>query len=182
MLSGLLKAGVGSRPVIFVGHSMGGLIIKQILTRAQESEEDSLKDLVNNTKGVVFYSTPHDGSQIASLSKYIKLIFFPSVEVQELEPNNPTLATLNRSFKDFVYKFKTKVISFGETQPTRHLGVDITFVPHESSNPGFGEFYSVPFNHINICKPNNRKSILFRKFYNLLWDTLDDVSSEHFKV
>merc|ERR1711874_466748 len=146
MLKKLQQAGVGKRPVIFVGHSMGGLIIKQILTRAQESEEDSLKDLVNNTKGVVFYSTPHDGSQIASLSKYIK------------------------------------VIIFGETQPTRHLGVDITFVPHESSNPGFGEFYSVPFNHINICKPNNRKSILFRKFYNLLWDTLDDVSSEHFKV
>lgn len=180
MLKKLQQAGVGKRPVIFVGHSMGGLIIKKMLAKAQESDSDCLKDLATNTKGVVFYSTPHDGSHIASLSKYIKLFFFPSVEVQELEPNNPVLSSLNRSFKDFVYKFKTKVISFGETQPTRHLGVDLTFVPQESSNPGVGEFYSVPFNHINICKPNNRKSILFRKFYNLVWDTLDEVSPEHF--
>ena len=55
-----------------------------------------------------------------------------------------------------------QVISFGETLPTQHMGVNMTFVNPESSNPGVGDFYTVPFNHMDICKPSSRKSILFR--------------------
>jgi len=176
MLNKLREAGVGTRPVIFVGHSMGGLIIKKMLASAQESDDEAAKKLSENTKGVVFYSTPHEGSHVASLNSIIKYFFFPSVEVQELEMNNPALLSLNQSFKDFVAKFKTKVVSFGETLPTRHLGVDLTFVPPVSSNPGVGEFYPVPFNHLDICKPHNRRSILFRKFYNMVWDAVDEAS------
>ena len=176
MLSGLLKAGVGSRPVIFVGHSMGGLIIKKMLLLAQSSSEEDHSAFVKNTKGVVFYSTPHEGSQIAKMNSVLKYIVFPSIEVQELEMDNPALASLNDYFKMFVDKFKTRVISFGETLPTRHLGVDIQFVPPSSSDPGVGEFHPVPYNHIDICKPENIKSVLFRKLYNLLWDCVDDAS------
>jgi len=128
------------------------------------------------TKGVLFYSTPHEGSQIAKLNTLVKYVFFPSVEVQELEFGSPALSELNTYFKQFVDKFKTKVVSFGETVPTRHLGLDLNFVPIESSNPGIGEFYPVAYNHMDICKPENKKSILFRKFYNMVWDTLDETN------
>jgi hypothetical protein len=57
------------------------------------------------------------------------------------------------------------VISFGETKPTRHLGLDLNFVPLESCNPGVGEFIPVPYNHMDICKPESKKSILFRCAY-----------------
>jgi len=174
MLAKLVQAGVGTRPVIFVGHSMGGLIIKKMLVSAQTSGDSTLHQFASNTKGVVFYSTPHEGSQIAKMNSVFKYFFFPSVEVQELEMDSPALLELNTYFKQFVEKFKTRVISFGETVPTRHLGLDLTFVPPESSNPGVGEFLTVPYNHMDICKPESRKSILFRKFYNLLWDCVDD--------
>ena len=162
MLSKLQAAGVGQRPVVFVGHSMGGLIVKKMLMTAENSEDPARKQFSENTKGIVFYSTPHKGSEIANLNSIVKYFFFPSVEVQELDTDYPPLLELNTHFKTFVEKFKTKVISFGETQPTRQMGVDLTFVPPESSNPGVGEFYSVPFNHMDICKPSSRKSILFR--------------------
>lgn len=176
MLERLARAGVGSRPVIFVGHSMGGLIIKKMLLLAQSSHQDNIRALAENTKGVLFYSTPHEGSHIAKMNSVLKYIIFPSIEVQELEINHPALIDLNTYFKSFVEKFKTRVVSFGETLPTRHLGLDFQFVPLESANPGVGEFHAVPYNHIDICKPDNVKSILFRKLSNMLWDCLDDAS------
>jgi len=176
MLNKLQAAGVGQRPTVFVGHSMGGLIIKKMLVNAQNSDDEERKKFAENTKGVVFYSTPHKGSEIANLNMITKYFFSPSVEVQELNTDYPLLLELNNCFKGFVEKFKTKVISFGETLPTQHMGVNMTFVNPESSNPGVGEFYDVPFNHMDICKPSSRKSILFRKFYNLLWDTVDEAT------
>ena len=82
MMRKLRQAGVGNRPVIFVGHSMGGLIVKQMLAASAESADPELQQLSNNTKGVVFYSTPHEGSEIANMNSIFKYFFFPSVEVQ----------------------------------------------------------------------------------------------------
>ena len=50
----------------------------------------------------------------------------------------------------------------------------MTFVNPESSNPGVGDFYTVPFNHMDICKPSSRKSILFRL------DCCDQMLQYHF--
>ncbi|RKL14277.1 hypothetical protein BFJ68_g6670 [Fusarium oxysporum] len=49
-----------TRPIIFVAHSLGGLIVKQ------SKNEDDLK-LVKATYGIVFFGVPHDGMAISSL-------------------------------------------------------------------------------------------------------------------
>lgn len=56
------------------------------------------------------------------------------------------------------------------------MGMDFTFVPPESSHPGVGDHYHVEMNHMNICKPGGRDSILFRKLHRLLWETLDEAT------
>merc|ERR1712088_1111717 len=121
-----------------------------MLVNAQNSDDEERKKFAENTKGIVFYSTPHKGSEIANLNMITKYFFSPSVEVQELNTDYPLLLELNNYFK--------------------------AFVNPESSNPGVGDYYTVPFNHMDICKPSSRKSILFRKFYNLLWDTVDEAT------
>ena len=73
-------------------------------------------------------------------------------------------------------RLRMKVVSFGETVPTPYMGLDITFVPGESSDPGYGEHHKVGLNHMNICKPSSKKSKLYRKLINIVWDELDNVN------
>lgn len=53
----LKLAELGTRPVIFVTHSFGGLVTKQMLLYAYRS--DSYKTILDKTAGVVFFATPH---------------------------------------------------------------------------------------------------------------------------
>ena len=46
--------------------------------------DEKARGLYDNTKAVVFYSVPHRGSPVASLSHASQLLLWPSVEVQEL--------------------------------------------------------------------------------------------------
>jgi len=50
------------------------------------AETSSARNLVDNTRGVVFYSVPHDGSSLAdySLRLTAAYLLYPSVEVREL--------------------------------------------------------------------------------------------------
>ena len=104
-------------------------------------------------------------------------MFFPSTEVRDLEADSPRLSQLNQSFTEVVKSQNMRIISFGETVATPYMGMDFTFVPPQSSNPGVGEFHLIKnVNHMNICKPENKSSILYRKFLNLVWDALDEAT------
>jgi hypothetical protein len=59
-LEELVRAELGKKPIIFVSHSVGGLLAKSILV---ESARDSSKSQIfDNTHAVVFAGTPHAGS------------------------------------------------------------------------------------------------------------------------
>ncbi|KAI9719620.1 MAG: hypothetical protein M1812_003391 [Candelaria pacifica] len=48
-----------ARPLIMIGHSLGGILIRQALTHAKDNERfSSIKD---NTYALVFFGTPHAG-------------------------------------------------------------------------------------------------------------------------
>uniref|UniRef100_A0A9L0JVJ8 Protein SERAC1 n=1 Tax=Equus asinus TaxID=9793 RepID=A0A9L0JVJ8_EQUAS len=82
LLRKLRAAGVGDRPLIWVSHSMGGLLVKKMLLEASKKPE--MNTVINNTRGIVFYSVPHHGSHLAEYSVNIRYLLFPSLEVKEL--------------------------------------------------------------------------------------------------
>ncbi|PVH70814.1 hypothetical protein DL98DRAFT_521398, partial [Cadophora sp. DSE1049] len=53
------RRGTESRPILFLGHSMGGLLIKQALINAHNNPKyTTIKEA---TKGLAFFATPHYG-------------------------------------------------------------------------------------------------------------------------
>jgi hypothetical protein len=53
------RDGIGARPIVFLGHSMGGLLIKQALINAHNNRNYTpIKDA---TAGLAFFATPHHG-------------------------------------------------------------------------------------------------------------------------
>ncbi|KFY83269.1 hypothetical protein V498_08192, partial [Pseudogymnoascus sp. VKM F-4517 (FW-2822)] len=53
------------RPLLFICHSMGGLILKRALTIVRN--RSSGLDLSKSSAGLVFLATPHRGANAASL-------------------------------------------------------------------------------------------------------------------
>ncbi|XP_061845021.1 protein SERAC1 isoform X2 [Colius striatus] len=171
LLDKLRAAGVGDRPLVWVSHSMGGLLVKKMLVDASKNPE--MDKIVNNTRGIVFYSVPHHGSQLAEYSINARYLLFPSVEVKELSKDSPALKELNDDFLAFAKDKKFSVLSFAETLPT-HIGsmLKLHVVPLESAKLGIGDLIPVDVNHLNICKPKKKDAFLYQRTLKFIQDVL----------
>ncbi|NET50390.1 MAG: alpha/beta hydrolase, partial [Merismopedia sp. SIO2A8] len=91
---------IGVRPIIFITHSMGGLLVKQMLRHASDFGNPRWQAIVENTRGIVFLSTPHSGADIASWMKHIGGILGTTVSVEELEAHHSRLRELNVLYRN----------------------------------------------------------------------------------
>lgn len=153
----LTAAGIGSRPVVFVCHSMGGIVVKEIIGRGtQKDAPPSLRKISNAAAGLVFYSVPHAGSRLADLGWSLRYIgASPSRAVAHLK-TDPHLHEMNSVIRDLCRRDKLNVLSFSEGLPTKLSYLSTHIVPHESAYPGYGEFVVLTeHDHITVCKPND---------------------------
>jgi hypothetical protein len=84
LLNDLIRCKIGEKPIIWVTHSMGGLLVKQMLTDISQSNDSKVKNILEQTKGIIFYSVPHRGTEVAVWSPGIQRIISPSSQVLEL--------------------------------------------------------------------------------------------------
>ncbi|KAG9347650.1 hypothetical protein JZ751_005222 [Albula glossodonta] len=171
LLKKLKTAGVGDKPVIWVAHSMGGLLVKKMLLDAAKDPE--MQPLMKNTKGIMFYSVPHHGTFMAEYSVNVRYLLFPSIEVRELCRDSPALRELNENFLNIASDRDIKVLSFAETCPTT-IGpmIKMVVVPAQSADLGIGDFIQVDVDHLNICKPEKKDSFLYKRSLQFIQDTL----------
>lgn len=175
LLNKLEQAGVGSRPIIWIGHSMGGLLIKEMLRIA--NDVPALRTIVKQTKGIVFYSVPHKGSSLAGIGRRISYLVYPSIEVRQLAPGSQKLRSLHSSFKELMFDEGIPLLSFAEGQSTcLPFSLQAKIVPEDSSDPGFGEFYVMTqLNHLNICKPESSNAELYQLTLAFVVDCLSQI-------
>ncbi len=60
----------GKKPIAFVTHSLGGLLIKQVLKTAHQAPDRGWRAIADNCKLVTFLATPHTGSCLASILQF----------------------------------------------------------------------------------------------------------------
>lgn len=86
----LLKKNNGGKEsnlcIVFLSSLWLGLLVKKMLLEASKKPE--MNTVINNTRGIVFYSVPHHGSHLAEYSVNIRYLLFPSLEVKELSKGN----------------------------------------------------------------------------------------------
>ncbi|KAK3291981.1 uncharacterized protein B0H64DRAFT_408650 [Chaetomium fimeti] len=95
LLEDLARLRVGTtRPIVFVCHSLGGLVVKEALIKADNynnhQRHPTLGDIFAKTTGVIFMGTPHRGSSKESYGDLLVKI----AKVALRQPNDQLLQTL----------------------------------------------------------------------------------------
>jgi hypothetical protein len=158
-LDRLVGAGIGQRPVCFITHSLGGLLVKSILRRSADSQFATERlQVVEQCRGVLFLATPHHGSRLADLAGAIK-VYLPSVSTLDLKDNDDHLMDLYEWYRGYAPSHHILTRSYYENKETKGV---VIVVPRSSADPGVaGDTARGPTpldrDHLEISKPRNRQ-------------------------
>jgi hypothetical protein len=166
------------RPIIFVVHSLGGIVVKDALGQSR-AERTHLSQILPATAGVCFLGTPHRGSGTASLGKIAAefskaTLKHPNSQIlRNLEVNSSELERIGTQFAQILVDRRIKVHSFYEEYPTKGIMV----VPNFSYSIGDGleTTSAIPANHSNMTKVSSPRDEGFGRIVNLLkrWITTE---------
>ena len=161
------------RQLVLIGHSMGGLVIKTLITQSMHKDDPRHQAMVRRIRGVVFIATPHQGAELANLAQAIGKLVRPNPQVGNLQLHDVHLRQLNRSFGAEHARLGFAVQAFAESRdlewqtkrswlPWLTRLARIRVVDPSSSDPSLPGVTAVPLaqDHISISKPANRNEHL----------------------
>ncbi|KAL4751309.1 hypothetical protein BDW72DRAFT_193001 [Aspergillus terricola var. indicus] len=108
----------GRVPLIFAGHSMGGLVIKKAYILGHDIPE--MRPLVSKVCAIFFLATPHQGANLAqTLSRILQVASGTRAFVQDLVPGSPALESINEEFPRHCSNLQ--LFSFFENKPMNYV-------------------------------------------------------------
>ncbi|RWA04714.1 hypothetical protein EKO27_g10397 [Xylaria grammica] len=158
-------------PIIFIGHSFGGIIIKQALCLSKDKDH-----IVEDTSGILFLGTPHQGSSLSVAGSIVALLtsFFGSnTELLFLLRRYSTqLSDLESSFR--TSHGKAKIFSFYETKPSYALGCFSIglIVDRESATGCANEAIDMDTDHSGLNKCFGLEDPLYEKIKSAIVDSI----------
>jgi hypothetical protein len=167
------------RPLLFIAHSLGGIIVKEALRRSRGCEiyQSHLHDIFESTNGIIFFSTPHGGADPRGLlqhiaEKAIKAAGFSANEqiVNSLLPSSERLRELREDFGPMARQKNWIIYSFQEQYGVTALSgnkVGNSICPNQNSllmyqvvedassclnDPGIEVTQHIANNHMDMCR------------------------------
>jgi len=159
---------MGDRPLCFIAHSMGGLIVKSML-RAAETSATEYSDFNDNTRGIIFFDTPHQGAKLASVLSNFSL-FRKTVAIENLREHDPQLRELNKWYQGYVSRKEIKNLVFFSTRTTWLQRI----VSATSADPNLPGPRPIPLDtdHGNICKLISRDQTAYKSVFDFVTKAL----------
>jgi len=150
------------RPIIFVAHSLGGIIVKSALIHSDAARRGALEEhraIKLSTYGILFMGTPHQGGSGVALGKLmvnVASVFMAADNrlLQHLERDSEWLQQQLGQYGPISGDFVTK-FAFEEYATPTVLGKSIVVVPRASAVvPGAanGEPIAIHADHIHMVK------------------------------
>ncbi|KAK0712187.1 Alpha/Beta hydrolase protein, partial [Apiosordaria backusii] len=141
-------------PILFIAHSLGGLVLKQALCVAKDHSEYG--ELFEMTRGITFMGTPHRGSGVASPALILASILrvaglrIAKQRLRSLQEHSKSLFNLSDQFRRITAGIS--ILSFYETKPTPPLSGLV--VQPNSAILGLADEIILPLeaNHRDICR------------------------------
>jgi hypothetical protein len=180
LVQSLVQNKIPAKPIVFVTHSLGGVLVKQALQFARSLGPAEWRTVWGQTQAVVFLATPHVGSHLADVATLVaevtrgasmltRLVLRPSPALKNLEKNNPTLRYLSDWYRDQAPTQGIETIAFAERRPYKGVMV----VDESSANPQVANCVVVPLpddDHVSIAKPTHREHLVYGRVSGLLGD------------
>jgi hypothetical protein len=118
-----------SRHVLFIAHSLGGIVVKETLRRSNQAPQIGLRKVCESTVGIVFFGTPHSGADPRNILHRVAEKLFKAVGIRvneqivnTLVPSSERLRELRDEFIPMALEREWTIHSFQEQYGLRLLG------------------------------------------------------------
>ncbi|KAK8075532.1 hypothetical protein PG997_010195 [Apiospora hydei] len=155
----LARMVVTSRPIIFLAHSLGGIIVKEMLAHCDNSENERHQNIVASTAAIMFFATPHRGSKdLASYGEVARkaasiLLDANSALLDSLGLKTTDLERSQAAFPRLWRKHKFRVKTFQEA--TRLSAVNIGIL-NEKVVPDYSSRLDDPLEEAEVLPGDHR--------------------------
>ncbi|GAB1310906.1 Inversin [Madurella fahalii] len=151
------------RPVLFIAHSLGGIVVKEALRRSRGCGQTKphLHAIFEATIGALFFGTPHGGADPRGFLHHVLSVSVQALGVQvnkqivdTLMPDAERLPELKNEFSVMCHERKWQVYSFQEEYGVRAL-FQRKVVDDQSSclnEPTIETKQHISSNHMDMCR------------------------------
>jgi len=171
---------ITERPIVFIAHSLGGIVLKAALIHASHQSRNNLfphKQIHIATFGILFLGTPHQGSDhVRRAVQTLRIVSLAKVKktniklMRHLRPNSEMLQMMQSQFNPIARDFVIK--SAYEHYPTPLIwGMRSLIVPRDSAvmqGAVDAEEIGISADHTNIAKFSSENNDDFQVICNIL--------------
>jgi tetratricopeptide (TPR) repeat protein len=164
----LVKPDLETGELILAGHSLGGLVIKQLLRKAADAATDRAEALsfIDRLRKVAFLATPHAGADLAGWGDRLRILIRPSSATQSLLRNDQHLRDLNLWYRRWAKQRGIDHLILTETKKTLVFGM---LVKPDTGDPGLAtDPVPIDADHITIVKPASRQCLTYELVRNFI--------------